>query len=50
MKKRRTSSLSAAVEVDGLAPGRAVVVGEVVAELAEVVALRTEVVVDHVEQ
>ena len=37
------------VEVDGRAPGRGVTLGEVGAELGEVVALGAEVVVDHVE-
>ena len=38
------------VEVDGVAPRRAVAIGEVRTELAEVVALRAEVVVDDVQE
>ena len=48
--KSRTASQPAAVVVDGRAPGGPVVVGEVGAELAQVVALRAEVVVDDVEE
>ena len=37
------------VEVDGLPPGRAVAVGEIGAEIPEVVSFRAEMVVDHVQ-
>src|ERR1700756_2257910 len=37
------------VEVDGLPPRRAISVGEIWAEVRQVIALRAEVVIDHVE-
>ena len=49
MTKARTWSLPRSVEVERLAPRGLVAVGEVRPELAEVVAVRAEVVVDDVE-
>ena len=48
MKNRRTSSPPALAKIDGLTPRRVVSIGEVVAELAQIVAFRAEMVVNHV--
>ena len=49
MTNCRTGIALGAVEIDGVAPGRVVAIGEIGAEVLEIVPLRAEMVVDHVE-